>query len=51
MSTNAPILGIALLSIIATAVFNERASSSLSSEDSADEEDEFHQNIECTLLK
>jgi hypothetical protein len=33
MSTNEPILGIALLSIIATTVFNKRASSSLSSED------------------
>jgi hypothetical protein len=34
-------LGIALLSIIVTAVFNKRASSSLSSEDSSDEEDEL----------
>ena len=41
MSTNEPILGIALLSIIATAVFNKRASASLSSEDSSDEEDEL----------
>jgi hypothetical protein len=41
MSTNEPILGIALLSIIATAVFNKRASSPLSSEYSSDEEDEL----------